>query len=74
MPTHTPIGSCCSRPNFNAVGGDATTTAPLGDIIEWQTWTGESSKTNDDALVDRASKIARAVHWFSSTLLGRSSP
>jgi hypothetical protein len=74
MPTHTPIGSCCSRPKFNAVSGNATAPAPLVDFIKWRTWTGESRKANDDALADRASKIARVVHWFGSTLLRRGSP
>ena len=43
MSAHPPIGSCCSRPKFNAVGG-----------IDDSAWT---CKLNDNSLVNGVRKL-----------------
>lgn len=47
MSAHNPIGSCCSRPRFNVVGG-------IDDHAS-------TSKLNDDSFVERICKIDRTT-------------
>lgn len=71
MPAHSPIGSCCSRPKFNAVGG---VDLPLPRWTPWPTRISANHETADDTLADRASKAGCAVRWFAAMLLRRGSP
>lgn len=47
MSAHNPIASCCSRPQFNAVGG-----------IDDSPWT---FSLNDNSLINRARKARRTT-------------
>ena len=55
MSAHNSIGSCCSRPRFNAVGG-----------IDDRAWTW---KLNDNSLVNGAHKVDRTAAFVVAGIL-----
>jgi hypothetical protein len=55
MSMHNPIGSCCSRPRFNVIGG-----------IDDRAWT---CKLMDNSLVNGARKVDRTAAFIVAGIL-----
>lgn len=69
MATHSPIGSCCSRPKFNAVGGVDIFTLPRHHRTPCRTGSDGSHRAAGFALVSRMHGIRRVVRKFVAMLV-----
>lgn len=74
MATHIPIGSCCSRPKFNAVGGVDTFTLPRRRRISCRAGSDGNHRATVFALVGSMHGIGRVVRRFAAMLVHGSSP
>lgn len=73
MPTHHPIGSCCSRPRFNVVGGLDAHGWPHFRWTRRQMRVRRTCEAAVGALVGRAHKIGCAKVWLAALLKNRGS-
>ncbi len=67
MPTHSPIGSCCSTPRFNGVGGVDFGARTRSRWTPWKTRIPRICNAAAHVLVSRA-------HWIGSVAVRLSAP
>lgn len=74
MATHIPIGSCCSRPKFNAVGGVDTFALPRRRRTPCHAGSDGNHRATVFALVGSMHGIGRMARRFVTMLVRGSSP